>query len=120
MECRALKIVVIDDDPTGSQTCTAGPLLLRWDPADPACRPCGILPLVLPAADTAPWPRRRRRPGAPDCRALETALAPKPVWSSGSGEAAVTPPCGVNFPLGGEVIDRSSAPSMPLAGFRPS
>ena len=27
----ALKIVVIDDDPTGSQTVHSCPLLLRWD-----------------------------------------------------------------------------------------
>ena len=29
----ALKIVVIDDDPTGSQTVHGCPLLLRWDAA---------------------------------------------------------------------------------------
>jgi len=30
--CPGLKIVVIDDDPTGSQTLHSCPLLLRWDP----------------------------------------------------------------------------------------
>ena len=58
-----LKVIVVDDDPTGSQTVHSCPLLLRWDPdtlrralADPA-------PLLFLLANTralAPEPARHR------------------------------------------------------------
>jgi uncharacterized protein YgbK (DUF1537 family) len=58
-----LKIVVIDDDPTGSQTVHGCPLLLRWDAADLAAALRHPSPLMFVLANTralAPAEARQR------------------------------------------------------------
>ena len=47
-----LKIVVIDDDPTGSQTVHGCPLLLRWDAASLAAGLAHPSPLLFLLANT--------------------------------------------------------------------
>ncbi len=47
-----MKIVVIDDDPTGSQTVHGCPLLLRWDPSTLAAALRHPSPLVFLLANT--------------------------------------------------------------------
>ena len=71
-----LKIVVIDDDPTGSQTVHSCPLLLRWDPDTLAAGLAHPSPLLFVLANTralAPGPARERVREI--CRALRPALA---------------------------------------------
>jgi uncharacterized protein YgbK (DUF1537 family) len=73
---RRLKIVVLDDDPTGSQTLHGCPLLLRWDPvalAEGLRQPSPFLFLLANTraqapADAAAWVRQI-------CGALVPALA---------------------------------------------
>jgi len=71
----AVKIVVIDDDPTGSQTAHGCPLLLRWDPATLAAGLRHPSPLLFILANT-----RALEPGAAVelvrglCRGLRQAL----------------------------------------------
>jgi uncharacterized protein YgbK (DUF1537 family) len=71
-----LKIVVIDDDPTGSQTVHGCPLLLCWDPASLAAGLAHPSPLLFLLADTralAPAAAAERLRSI--CRALGPALA---------------------------------------------
>jgi len=72
----ALKIVVIDDDPTGSQTVHGCPLLLRWDPASLALALRQPSPLLFLLANTrALAPPEARQRVREICRALAPALA---------------------------------------------
>ena len=72
----ALKIVVIDDDPTGSQTVHGCPLLLRWDPASLALALRQPSPLLFLLANTrALAPDQARQRLREICRALAPALA---------------------------------------------
>jgi len=72
----ALKIVVIDDDPTGSQTVHGCPLLLRWDPASLALALRQPSPLLFLLANTrALAPAEARQRVREICRALAPALA---------------------------------------------
>ena len=48
----SLKIVVLDDDPTGSQTLHGCPLLLRWDPASLRCGLAHPSPFLFILANT--------------------------------------------------------------------
>jgi len=70
-----LKVIVVDDDPTGSQTVHSCPLLLRWDPATLAAGLRHPSPLLFLLANTraldAAAARRRLR-GL--CRQLAKAL----------------------------------------------
>jgi uncharacterized protein YgbK (DUF1537 family) len=71
----ALKIVVIDDDPTGSQTVHGSPLLLRWDPETLAAGLRHSSPLLFVLANS----RALDPPAAAErvreiCRALRQAL----------------------------------------------
>jgi len=71
-----LKIVVIDDDPTGSQTVHSCPLLLRWDPdtlAEGLAHPSPLLFLLANTRALAP-PQARERVRE-ICRVLQPALA---------------------------------------------
>jgi uncharacterized protein YgbK (DUF1537 family) len=72
----ALKIVVIDDDPTGSQTVHGCPLLLRWDAASLAQGLRQSSPLLFLLANTrALDPDQARQRLRQICRALRPALA---------------------------------------------
>ncbi len=72
----ALKIVVIDDDPTGSQTVHGCPLLLRWDTASLAQALRQPSPLLFLLANTrALAPDQARQKLRDLCRALAPALA---------------------------------------------
>ena len=72
----ALKIVVIDDDPTGSQTVHGCPLLLRWDPASLALALRQPSPLLFLLANTrALAPPEARQRVRDICRVLGPALA---------------------------------------------
>ncbi|MFM1800381.1 MAG: hypothetical protein RLZZ117_2659 [Cyanobacteriota bacterium] len=71
-----LKIVVLDDDPTGSQTLHGCPLLLRWDPAALAIglrQPSPFLFLLANTRALAPEAAAERVREI--CRALKSALA---------------------------------------------
>ena len=73
---QGLKVVVIDDDPTGSQTVHGAPLLLRWDAATLAAGLRDPSPLLfvlanVRALDPEAAAQRLRR----ICRALRPALA---------------------------------------------
>ena len=70
-----LKVVVLDDDPTGSQTVHSAPLLLRWDAASLAAGLSHPSPLLFLLANT----RALDAAAAADrvreiCRALRPAL----------------------------------------------
>ena len=71
-----LKIVVFDDDPTGSQTVHSCPLLLRWDAASlrqGLADPSPLLFLLVNTRDLAPEQARSRL--ASLCRTLQPLLA---------------------------------------------
>ncbi|MFQ6538599.1 MULTISPECIES: four-carbon acid sugar kinase family protein [Aphanothece] len=71
-----MKVVVLDDDPTGSQTVHGCPLLLRWDPATLRRGLAHPSPLLFVLANTralAPAAARERVAGI--CRALRQAVA---------------------------------------------
>jgi len=71
-----LKIVVLDDDPTGSQTLHGCPLLLRWDPASlrrGLAHPSPLLFLLANTRALAPAAAAERVRAI--CRALRPALA---------------------------------------------
>jgi len=71
----ALKIVVIDDDPTGSQTVHGCPLLLRWDPTTLAAGLRHPSPLLFVLANSrALEPRAAAERVRGLCRALRQAL----------------------------------------------
>jgi uncharacterized protein YgbK (DUF1537 family) len=65
------KIVVIDDDPTGSQTVHSCPLLLRWDPATLQAGLQHPSPLLFLLANTRALPPEQARERVTSiCRAL--------------------------------------------------
>jgi len=71
-----LKIVVFDDDPTGSQTVHSCPLLLRWDAASlrqGLADPSPLLFLLVNTRDLAPEQARARLTSL--CRTLQPLLA---------------------------------------------
>jgi uncharacterized protein YgbK (DUF1537 family) len=71
-----LKVVVIDDDPTGSQTVHSCPLLLRWDPgtlAEGLAHPSRLLFVLANTRALAPSEAEARTREI--CRALRPALA---------------------------------------------
>ena len=71
-----LKIVVFDDDPTGSQTVHSCPLLLRWDAASlrqGLADPSPLLFLLVNSRDLAPEQARARLTTL--CRTLKPLLA---------------------------------------------
>ena len=74
------KLLVLDDDPTGSQTVHGCPLLLRWDPDSLRAGLRHPSPLLFLLANT-----RALEPGAADarvreiCRALKAAMAAEGV-----------------------------------------
>jgi uncharacterized protein YgbK (DUF1537 family) len=71
-----LKIVVIDDDPTGSQTVHSCPLLLRWDAASLAAGLAHPSPLLFVLANTrALAPAEAKQRLRQICGALRKALA---------------------------------------------
>ena len=72
----SLKIVVFDDDPTGSQTVHSCPLLLRWDAASlrqGLADPSPLLFLLVNTRDLAPEQARSRLTTL--CRTLQPLLA---------------------------------------------
>ena len=76
MAQQARKIVVIDDDPTGSQTVHSCPLLLRWDPDSLATGLAHPSPLLFVLANTrALAPVQARQRVQEICQALKPALA---------------------------------------------
>ena len=71
-----LKVVVLDDDPTGSQTVHSAPLLLRWDADTLAAGLAHPSPLLFVLANTrALAPEAAAARVAEICRALRPALA---------------------------------------------
>ncbi|WP_216920339.1 four-carbon acid sugar kinase family protein [Synechococcus sp. CCAP 1479/9] len=73
---QAIKIVVIDDDPTGSQTVHGCPLLLRWDAETLAAGLAHPSPLLFLLANTrALAPAEAADRVREICRALRPALA---------------------------------------------
>jgi hypothetical protein len=71
-----LKVVVIDDDPTGSQTVHSCPLLLHWDAASLRQGLAHASPLLFVLANTrALDPEAARQRIQEICRALRPALA---------------------------------------------
>ena len=71
-----LKVIVFDDDPTGSQTVHSAPLLLRWDASTLAAGLRHPSPLLFLLANTrALDPEAARRRVREICRALVPALA---------------------------------------------
>ena len=71
-----LKVVVLDDDPTGSQTVHSAPLLLRWDPDTLAVGLAHPSPLLFVLANTrALAPAAAAQRVEEICRSLRPALA---------------------------------------------
>ena len=71
-----LKVIVLDDDPTGSQTLHSCPLLLRWDPASLRRGLAHPSPFLFLLANTrALEPPAARQRVQQICRALLPALA---------------------------------------------
>ncbi|SBO43954.1 four-carbon acid sugar kinase family protein [Cyanobium sp. NIES-981] len=71
-----MKVVVLDDDPTGSQTVHGCPLLLRWDPATLRRGLAHPSPLLFVLANTrALAPAAAAERVAEICRALRRAVA---------------------------------------------
>jgi uncharacterized protein YgbK (DUF1537 family) len=74
--CPGLKIVVLDDDPTGSQTLHSCPLLLRWDPLSLRRGLAHPSPFLFLLANTrALDPEAARERVRQICRVLLPALA---------------------------------------------
>ncbi len=74
-----LKIIVLDDDPTGSQSVHGCPLLLRWDPATLEQALHDPSPLLFLLSDTRSLePRQAARRVDDICRALRTVLGEAP------------------------------------------
>lgn len=73
---KRLKVVVIDDDPTGSQTLHGCPLLLRWDQAALAAALAQPSPFLFLLANTRALPPAEAAQRVREiCRNLEGALA---------------------------------------------
>ncbi|WP_399252946.1 four-carbon acid sugar kinase family protein [Synechococcus sp. CS-602] len=106
----ALKIVVIDDDPTGSQTVHSCPLLLRWDRPTLLAGLRDPSPLVFLLADTrALGPAAAAARVRQICRALKPALAEAGLeqWLLVSrGDSTLRG----HFPLEVEVIEQELGP----------
>ncbi len=76
LQAGSLKVVVFDDDPTGSQTVHSCPLLLRWDAASlrqGLADPSPLLFLLVNSRDLAPDQARWRLTSL--CRTLQPLLA---------------------------------------------
>jgi uncharacterized protein YgbK (DUF1537 family) len=70
------KVIVLDDDPTGSQTVHSAPLLLRWDPDSLRRGLCHPSPLLFVLANTrALEPEAARQRVREICRGLRLVLA---------------------------------------------
>ena len=98
------KIIVIDDDPTGSQTVHSCPLLLRWDPATLAAGLEHPSPLLFLLANTrALAPQAAAERVRQICRALAAALPLAGIerwWLVSRGDSTLRG----HFPLEVEVI----------------
>jgi len=109
-----LKIVVFDDDPTGSQTVHSCPLLLRWDAASlrqGLADPSPLLFLLVNTRDLAPEQARARLTSL--CRTLQPLLAE--AVAAGTIERWLVVSRGDStlrghFPLESEVIDAELGP----------
>ncbi|CAK6686804.1 D-erythronate kinase [Synechococcus sp. CBW1107] len=81
-----MKIIVLDDDPTGSQSVHGCPLLLRWDPATLTQALNDPSPLLFLLSDTRSLePRQAARRVDDICRALRAVLGEAPGDAPGSG-----------------------------------
>ena len=104
------KIIVIDDDPTGSQTVHSCPLLLRWDSATLAAGLRHPSPLLFVLANTralAPQPAADRVREI--CRALAAALPAAGIarwWLVSRGDSTLRG----HFPLEVDVITAELGP----------
>jgi len=104
-----LKVVVIDDDPTGSQTVHSCPLLLRWDAASLAEGLAHPSPLLFLLANTrALAPAQAEARVREICRALRPALAAmaRPWLVVSRGDSTLRG----HFPLEVEVIAAEIGP----------
>ena len=109
-----LKIVVFDDDPTGSQTVHSCPLLLRWDAASlrqGLADPSPLLFLLVNTRDLAPEQARARLTTL--CRTLQPLLAE--AGAAGTIDRWLVVSRGDStlrghFPLESEVIDAELGP----------
>jgi uncharacterized protein YgbK (DUF1537 family) len=104
-----LKVVVIDDDPTGSQTVHSCPLLLRWDAASLAAGLAHPSPLLFLLANTrALAPALAEARVREICRALRPALAAlaRPWLVVSRGDSTLRG----HFPLEVEVIAAELGP----------
>jgi uncharacterized protein YgbK (DUF1537 family) len=104
------KILVIDDDPTGSQTVHSCPLLLRWDPATLAAGLEHPSPLLFLLANTrALAPQAAAERVRQICRALAAALAAAGIarwWLVSRGDSTLRG----HFPLEVDVITAELGP----------
>jgi len=104
------KILVIDDDPTGSQTVHSCPLLLRWDPATLAAGLEHPSPLLFLLANTrALAPQAAAERVGQICRALAAALPAAGVtrwWLVSRGDSTLRG----HFPLEVDVISAELGP----------
>ena len=104
------KIIVIDDDPTGSQTVHSCPLLLRWDATTLAAglrHPSPLLFLLANTRGLAPQPAADRVREI--CRALAAALAAAGIarwWLVSRGDSTLRG----HFPLEVDVIAAELGP----------
>lgn len=104
------KIIVIDDDPTGSQTVHSCPLLLRWDAATLAAglrHPSPLLFLLANTRGLAPQPAADRVREI--CRALAVALPAAGLarwWLVSRGDSTLRG----HFPLEVDVITAELGP----------
>ncbi|NQV09785.1 MAG: four-carbon acid sugar kinase family protein [Cyanobacteria bacterium] len=106
----ALKIVVIDDDPTGSQTVHSCPLLLRWDRPTLLAGLRDPSPLLFLLADT-----RALSPAAAAARVREICRALKPALAEAGLDQWLLVSRGDStlrghFPLEVEVIEQELGP----------
>ena len=108
------KIVVFDDDPTGSQTVHSCPLLLRWDAASlrqGLADPSPLLFLLVNTRDLPPEQARARLTTL--CRTLQPLLAE--AWAAGTIDRWLVVSRGDStlrghFPLESEVISAELGP----------
>jgi uncharacterized protein YgbK (DUF1537 family) len=109
------KIIVIDDDPTGSQTVHSCPLLLRWDAATLAAGLRHPSPLLFLLANTrALAPEAAAERVRQICRALAAALPLAGIerwWLVSRGDSTLRG----HFPLEVEVIAAELGPFAILA-----
>ena len=84
MAAAPLKIVVFDDDPTGSQTLHSCPLLLRWDPASLRAGLAHPSPFLFLLANT-----RALEPAAAAARVRQICRALKPALEAARDEGLI-------------------------------